>query len=485
MLPNDKKEKGFMMFDRELPGNPPVDERVEHFEEFAGTLPPDRVERQALRCMDCGVPFCHFGCPLDNLIPDFNNALKDEDWEKALKVLHSTNNFPEFTGRVCPAPCEPACVLGINQPPVAIEFIEKCIGEYGWEKGIIKPEPPEQETGKSVAVVGSGPAGLAAAQQLRRAGHKVTVFERSDEPGGLLMYGIPNFKLSKDIVKRRLDQLEAEGIEFRCNAWVGKDLPTSELDAFDAILLTMGATEARTLDIPGSDLDGIHLAMDFLPQQNRRNLSKEVEGPEILATDKNVVVIGAGDTGSDCIGTSVRQGATNVQSIELLPRPPLERDDTMLWPSWPMIFRTSTSHEEGGKRDWSILTKSFTGKNGHVQQLNAVRIEWSAPNDRGQRKMVEVPGSEFSMDCDLVLLAMGFLHPEQDTVAKDLELELDKRGNIKTDDNFKTGNPKVYAAGDARIGQSLVVRAIAEGRKAARRIDEGLTDNSELFDPED
>ncbi len=474
------KERGFMSFKHEEPANLPVSERVKNFKEFAGTLTPAKTRQQAYRCMDCALPFCHYACPLGNVIPDFNDLIKDDKWPEALKQLHSTNNFPEITGRVCPAPCEAACVLGITGTPVTIEYIERAIAEHGWEAGLIMPEPPEQRTGNTVAVVGSGPAGLAAAQQLNRAGHTVTVFERHDEPGGLLTYGIPAFKLGKGVVQRRVGQLKAEGVEFRCNAWVGKDVPTSLLGEFDAVLLTTGSTKARTLDIPGADLDGIHLAVEFLTQQTRRVMGKDIEGKEITAKDENVIVIGGGDTGSDCVGTSIRQGARHVWSIELLPRPPLERDDTMPWPLWPAILRTSTSHEEGGERQWSILTKRFTGENGYVKHLHAVHLEWSEPDEFGRRKMKEVPESDFTIDCDLVLLALGFLHPEQDTVIQDLGLELDARGNIKTGQNFQTSRPNVFAAGDAHRGQSLAVWAIHEGREAARCIDIALMGRSDL-----
>ncbi len=479
MFPN--KEHGFMAYDRKLPGHQPVQERIQHYDEFTKPFPDENVRKQAYRCMNCGVPFCHSGCPLGNIIPDFNDAVKDGDWQRALEILHSTNNFPEFTGRVCPAPCEASCVLGITDPPVAIELIEKNIAEHGWTEGRIVPRPPARETGKSVAVVGSGPAGLAAAQQLRRAGHRVTVFERSDSPGGLLTYGIPDFKLSKQVVRRRVDQLKAEGVEFQCNAWLGKNRSASELDAYDAVLLTIGSTKARKLDVPGSELNGVEFAVDFLTQQNRRNAGKPVEGEEILATGKNVVVLGGGDTGSDCVGTSLRQGALQVHSLELLPKPPLERDNSMLWPMWPMILRTSTSHEEGGQRSWSVLTKEFVddGK-GNVKQLRMVRLEWSEPDASGRRNFSEMPDSDIVLDCDLVLLALGFLHPEHDTVVSALGLELDARGNIKADPSFRTSREKYYAAGDARRGQSLVVWAIHEGREAARCIDQALMGQSAL-----
>ena len=473
------KEKGFMTFERELPANLPVGERIKTFDEFTQSLPQDRIRAQAYRCMNCGVPFCDDGCPLGNQIPDFNDALKDSNWREALAILHSTNNFPEFTGRVCPAPCEAACVLGINELPVTIEYLEREIADRGWKEGWIKPQPPAGRTGKSIAIVGSGPSGLAAAQQLNRAGHRVTVFERDDEPGGLLTYGIPNFKLGKALVRRRIEQLTAEGVRFRCNAFVGKDVPTSTLDEFDAVLLATGSTKARKLDIPGSDLDGIHLAMDFLPQQTRRMLGKEDTAPEITAARKNVVVIGGGDTGSDCIATSIRQGARQVHSLEILSKPPLERDETMLWPLWPLILRTSSSHEEGGQREWSVLTKEFLGEGGKVKGLRGVCVEWTQ-DESGRAAMSEIPDSEFTLECELVLLALGFLHPEHDSVIRDLGLELDKRGNITTGPSFRTSRQGVFAAGDARRGQSLVVWAIHEGREAARCIDLVLERASDL-----
>ncbi|MCX5758964.1 MAG: glutamate synthase subunit beta [Candidatus Hydrogenedentes bacterium] len=473
------KEKGFMTFKREVPANVPVDERVKSFKEFTTSLPEDKIREQCYRCMNCGVPFCHSGCPLGNQIPDFNDAVKNNNWREALDILHATNNFPEITGRVCPALCEASCVLGINEPAVAIEYIEREIVERGWREGWIAPLPPEKRTGKTIAVVGSGPAGLAAAQQLNRAGHDVTVFERDDEPGGLLMYGIPGFKLDKNVLKRRLDQLRAEGVRFRCNAWVGRDVPVSELERFDATLLTTGSTKSRTLDIPGANLDGIHLAMQFLPQQTRRLLNKDVSGPGITAEGKNVVVIGGGDTGSDCIGTSIRQGAKQVVSLEIMPRPPSDRDASTPWPMWPYVLRTSSSHEEGGERDWSVLTKEFIGKEGAVKQLHCVRVEW-AKDASGRMKMTEIPGSDFYIDCDLALLALGFLHPEHDTVVQGLGLELDPRGNIKTGKSYETSRKNVFVAGDARRGQSLVVWAIREGRESARCIDLALMGFSRL-----
>ena len=473
------KEKGFMTFTRELPASVPVDERVRSFEEFITAFPEEKTREQAYRCMNCGVPFCHSGCPLGNLVPDFNEAVKNNHWRDALAMLHSTNNFPEITGRVCPAPCEAACVLGINEPPVTIEYLEREIAERGWREGWTKPEPPLERTGKSVAVIGSGPAGLAAAQQLNRAGHAVTVFERDDEPGGLLTYGIPAFKLSKHVVARRVDQMKSEGVVFRCNAWIGKDVPVRELESFDVILLTTGSTKSRTLDIPGADLKGIHLAMEFLPQQTRRLLRKEISGEEITAKHKNVVVIGGGDTGSDCVGTSIRQGAKQVYSLEIMPRPPFERDPSTPWPLWPLLLRTSSSYEEGGIRDWAVLSQRFEGDNGVVKRLHCVRVEWFK-DETGRYQMREIPNSDFVIDCDLVLLALGFLHPEQDTVVKDLALELDPRGNIKTDAQYRTSRDNTFSAGDAHRGQSLVVWAIREGREAARCIDLALMGHSDV-----
>ncbi|MBI2432789.1 MAG: glutamate synthase subunit beta [Candidatus Hydrogenedentes bacterium] len=482
MLPD--KARGFMTFTRETGHDEPPGTRVKHYREFTEPLPPERLRQQAYRCMNCGIPFCHSGCPLGNMIPDFNELVKDEDWEEALHILHSTNNFPEFTGRVCPAPCEASCVLGINEPPVTIEMIEKEIGDRGWAEGWVRPQPPAHRTGKKVAIIGSGPSGLAAAQQLNRAGHTVVVYERSDEPGGLLTYGIPAFKLGKEVVFRRIDQMRAEGVEFRCNCEVGKNVPTTELHEYDAVLVATGSTVPRPLPIPGADLKGIHYAMDFLPQQTRRVLGKPAIGEPILATDKRVIVIGGGDTGSDCVGTSLRQGCKSLVNIELLPKPPIERHPDNPWPQWSFVLRTSSSHKEGGERWYSLLTKHFEDDgNGHVAALHAVKIEWSEPDETGRRKMIEVPGSEIRIECDLVLLAMGFTQPETNTFVKDLELELEKNRfgtAIKADENYKTNVPKVFAAGDARRGQSLVVWAITEGREAARHIDLELMGRSDL-----
>ena len=478
------KDKGFRAYKRELPPDKPVTERIRTFEEFTTEFSNEKMREQGYRCMDCGVPFCMSGCPLGNIIPDFNDLVKDDNWREALDTLHSTNNFPEFTGRVCPAPCEAACCLGVTDPPVSIKLIERAIGDRGFREGWIRPEPPSFETEKTVAVIGSGPAGLAAAQQLRRAGHRVTVFERDDVPGGLLQYGIPDFKMGKELVARRIEQMKQEGVEFRCRTWVGHDVDANELvDEFDAVLLTVGSTQPRDLDIPGRDLDGIHFAMEFLTQQNRRVAGKSINTAEITAKDKHVVVLGGGDTGSDCHGTSVRQGAKNVLSVELLPKPPAGYNPSTPWPMWPLILRTSSSHQEGGERDWSILTKEFVGENSKVKAIKAVRLEWSEPDADGRRKFEEVPGSEFELPADLVLLALGFIHPEDD-LPEQLSLDRDPRGNVKADydgpNMYKTSRDKVFAAGDARRGQSLVVWAIHEGREAARAVDLYLMGESDL-----
>ncbi len=479
MRPN--KSKGFMTYKRELPENQAPEERVRHWEEFSGEFTNAKMRDQGFRCMNCGVPFCMSGCPLGNQIPDFNDLVKDNLWETALDVLHSTNNFPEFTGRVCPAPCEASCVLGLIEPPVTIKLIEHAIVDRGWREGWIRPQPPETRTGKRIAVVGSGPSGLAAAQQLNRAGHTVVVYERADEPGGLLAYGIPDFKLEKHHIRRRVEQMKAEGIEFRCGVAVGKDVDAAALaKEYDVVLLTIGSTKPRDLDVPGRELDGVHFAMEFLTQQNRRLAGKLVQGKELTARGKRVVVLGGGDTGSDCIGTSLRQGAKSVTSLELLPKPPEGVNPATPWPLWPLILRTSTSHQEGGDRDWSVLTKSFSGADGQVTQLNGVRLEWSEPDAQGRRSMREIPGSEFTLECDLVLLALGFLHPEHN-IAEQLGLEIDGRGNVKAEyGTYRTNVSNVFAAGDARRGQSLVVWAIHEGREAARAIDIALMGRSDL-----
>jgi glutamate synthase (NADPH) small chain len=464
------KITGFMEIKRETPSRRPVAERLKDWREFDLKLPDEKLKEQGARCMDCGIPFCHKGCPLGNIIPDWNDLVYRGRWRDAIDRLHSTNNFPEFTGRVCPAPCEEACVLNINNDPVTIKLIEKTIIDHAWAEGWVAPQPPERRTGKKVAVVGSGPAGLACAQQLARAGHSVTLYERSDRPGGLLTYGIPDFKLEKQYVMRRVEQMHAEGVEFITGCRAGIDVHAEEMRSkFDAICLTMGATKPRDLPIPGRDLAGVHFAMEFLPQQNRRNFGDTVDsGASITAAGKRVVILGGGDTGSDCLGTSNRQGATSVHQFELLPMPPEHRTAEMPWPDWPMILRTSSSHEEGVMRDWSINTRRFTGVHGQLKKLHGVRLNWK--RDGGRMVMEEIPGSDFELDCDLVLLALGFLGPEPEGIITELGLKLDPRSNIATN-NYAASVPGVFAAGDARRGQSLVVWAIWEGRECARACD--------------
>ena len=475
------KVTGFMEFGRFPPERRPTRERVHDFREYYQSWTEAKAKEQGARCMDCAVPFCHMGCPLGNVIPEFNHQVYLGNWEQATRVLLSTNNFPEFTGRICPAPCEGSCVLSINSDPVTIEYIEKEIADRGFANGWIKPEPPEQRTGKKVAVVGSGPAGLAAAQQLNRAGHSVTVLERADFIGGLLMLGIPDFKLDKDVVRRRVQLMSDEGIEFRTGINVGVNYPVEELLAdYDAVCLTGGSTQARDLPVPGRELSGVHLAMEYLPQQNR--LLAGVETPpaqRITAEGKRVVILGGGDTGADCLGTAHRQGAEVVYQYELLPEPHLERRDDNPWPQWPMILRTSGAHEEGGVRDYNILTKAFSGKNGQVEKLHGVRVDW-VPGDGGRPQMQELAGSEFEIDTDLVLLAMGFLHPEHDGMLTQLGVDLDGRGNVVVDGNKMTSVPGVFAGGDMVRGQSLVVWAISEGREAARGVDQYLMGTTAL-----
>jgi glutamate synthase (NADPH) small chain len=464
------KVSGFLEYTRELPVRRPVKERVndwfEVYEDFAG----DKVRKQGARCMDCGVPFCHTGCPVQNVIPDWNDLVYRDRWREAIRVLHATNNFPEFTGRICPAPCEAACVLGINEPPVTIKVIEKTIVEHAFNEGWIRPDPPSVRSGKRVAVIGSGPTGLAAAQQLNRAGHSVTVFEKADRIGGLLRYGIPDFKLEKWVLDRRLKLMRAEGIEFRTNVHVGQAIPGEELrEDFNAILLAGGAEHPRDLRVPGRELKGIHFAMEFLPQQNQRCAGDEVPN-QILATGKRVVIIGGGDTGADCLGTSHRQKAASIHQFELLPKPPDDRAPQTPWPLWPLQLRVESSHEEGGVRDWSIATTGFSGdEHGNVRKLHAVRVG-PAPHFQ------PVPGTEFTIDVDLVLLAMGFTGPVKGGILDQLGVGLDERGNIATDSHYSTDVPGVFAAGDMRRGQSLVVWAIAEGRHAAASMDEYLTE---------
>ncbi len=473
---------GFMKYERVYVPKEPVPERLKHYNEFLKVISPEEMRTQGARCMDCGIPFCHTGCPLGNIIPDWNDLVYRDQWRDAIERLHATNNFPEFTGRVCPAPCEAACVLGINEDPVAIKQLEVSIADRAFDEGWIRPEPPESRSGKKVAVVGSGPAGLAAAQQLNRAGHSVTVFERADRPGGLLMYGIPDFKLEKSRVWRRVDQMRAEGVEFRTGANVGVNVSVEELrDQYDALLLTGGSTQPRDLAIPGRDLKGVHFAMEFLPQQNKVNQGDTL-GDQILATGKDVIVIGGGDTGSDCTGTSNRQSCKSLTQFELFPAPPdvgpypraVERPATTPWPYWPVIFRTSTSHEEGCQREFSIETKEFIGdESGNVKGLRTVRVEWVKDN-AGRLSPREVPGSENIWPAQLVLLAMGFVGPEKRGAIEQLGLELDPRGNVKCNSDYMSSVDGVFAAGDMRRGQSLVVWAIHEGREAARAIDKYL-----------
>ena len=473
---------GFLQTPRVPPQRRPVDERMGDYRELYQDWPETEAKDQGSRCMDCSVPFCHMGCPLGNVIPDFNHQVYLGNWEAALRVLQSTNNFPEFTGRICPAPCEAACVLNINDDPVTIEYIEKEIADRGFAEGWIKPEPPQNRTGKKVAVVGSGPAGLAAAQQLNRAGHWVTVFERNEYIGGLLILGIPDFKLDKEVVVRRVDLLSEEGVEFRTGVNVGQDFPVQRLlDEYDAVCLTCGSTEARDLPAPGRQLAGVHFAMEYLTQQNRLLAGQTIDPSErISAEGKRVVILGGGDTGADCLGTALRQGAEVVHQFELLSEPPEKRRSNNPWPQWPMILRSSPAHEEGGVRDYDILTKSFTGRNGQLEQLHAVRLDWSQFDENERPIMQEIEGSEFDVDADLVLLAMGFLHPEHKGMVEDLALELDPRGNIKADENKMTSRPGVFTGGDASRGQSLVVWAIAEGREMARGVDSYLMGRTSL-----
>jgi len=461
---------GFLEYPQEKPPYRQVEERVLDYREVETFLPQDRLEIQAARCMDCGIPYCHaYGCPVKNRIPEWNDMVYRKQWRRALALLHSTCNLPEITGRVCPAPCEPACTLSINLPPVTIRHIELQIVEKGWEEGWIRPEPAPWKTGHRVGVVGSGPAGLAAAQQLARKGHEVVVFERAGRVGGLLRYGIPDFKLEKWVIDRRLEQMRAEEVIFETNVNVGTDVTVRYLqNTLDAVVIAAGATVPRDLPVPGRDLPGIHFAMDFLTQQNMAIGGEKVpEGERITARGKRVVVIGGGDTGSDCVGTSRRQGATEIHQLELLPKPPEERSVYNPWPTWPIIMRTSSSHEEGCNRLWSVLTKEFLGDEGGVRKLRCVRIEWSEPDENGRSVFREIPGSDFEIAADLVLLAMGFVHVEHGPMVNEYGLERDARGNLVVDSDLMTSTPGVFAAGDSMVGASLVVRAIDFGRLAA------------------
>lgn len=464
------KNTGFLEFQREEIVKRPAFERINDWREFELPVLNEQLVRQGARCMDCGIPFCNSGCPLGNLIPDFNDLAYHGDLQLAVQSLHSTNNFPEITGRVCPAPCEAACVLGINQPPVSIKQIEHAVGDYAIENALITPVLPLEKTDKRVAVIGSGPAGLAAAQQLARAGHSVTVFEKDDRPGGLLVYGIPDFKLSKSIISRRVEQMQAEGVEFRVNCTVGVEISFETLKKdYDAVCIATGSRVPRDLPIAGRELTGVHFAMDFLEQQNRRNAGDSVDPTlAILATDKHVVVIGGGDTGSDCIGTSHRQGAAEVVNLEIMPRPPATRDSSTPWPNWPLMLRSSSSHEEGGSRQFAVTAERFEGENGRVTRVHCVKVALEGG------KFVKEPGSEFSLKADLVLLALGFLHPNHAGLLDQLGAERDSRGNLKVDKHLMTTVPGVFAAGDCQRGQSLVVWAIADGRRAAAAIDRFL-----------
>jgi len=468
------KVTGFKEFTRELPVRRPVEERVNDYFEVYYQFPEDKVRTQASRCMDCGIPFCHTGCPVNNIIPDWNDLVYRDHWKEAIRVLHSTNNFPEFTGRICPAPCEAACVLGINEPPVTIKVIEKNIVERAWAEGWIQPEPPEVRTGKRVAVVGSGPSGLAAAQQLNRAGHLVTLFEKNDRLGGLMRYGIPDFKMEKHVLDRRLEQMRAEGVQFQTNAYIGRNIPAEDLrKEYDAILLCGGGEFPSDLKVPGRELRGIHFGMEFLPLQNKRNAGDDVPN-QILATGKRVVIIGGGDTGADCLGTCHRHKARSIHQFEIMPKPPDERAPSTPWPLWPMQLRSESSHEEGGLRDWAINTTHFTGdENGNVKELHAVRV---GPPP----KFEPIPGTEFIIETELVLLALGFLGPVKQGMIEQFGLNLDARSNIATDVNYMSSVPGVFAAGDMRRGQSLVVWAISEGRKTAAAVDKFLMGNTRL-----
>jgi glutamate synthase (NADPH/NADH) small chain len=459
----------------------PVEERIKDWREVVAPPEEQKVRTQASRCMDCGVPFCNKGCPLGNLIPEWNDYVYRNRWREALDALLKTNNFPEFTGRICPAPCEAACVLGINDNPVTIKMSEVSIVDRAFAEGWIKPEPPSRRTGKKIAVVGSGPAGLAAAAQLNKAGHWVTVFERAQRVGGLLTFGIPDFKLDKSVVDRRVNLMEEEGITFRTRVSIGEDLTIEQLrKEFDSIVFAMGATQPRNLEVEGRELDGVHYAMDYLTPQNETIYGdRPAERRYIDAKGKRVVILGGGDTGADCLGTAHRQGALSVHQFELMPMPPTERAAHNPWPQWPMILRGSSAHEEGGIRDWSIQTKRFSGKDGKLQKLHGIRLEWTRGED-GRMASKEIPGSEFEMDVDLVFLAMGFLGPEKPGPIQQSGVELDPRGNVKTNGDYMTSIPGIFAAGDCRRGQSLVVWAIAEGRKAARAVDQYLMGTSDL-----
>lgn len=475
------KPTGFMEISRQDRRYTLVADRVQHYKEFVIPLSEEELGRQGARCMDCGIPYCHNGCPVNNIIPDWNDLVYQGHWQEAIEVLHSTNNFPEFTGRICPAPCEAACTLNLTDEPVTIKSIECAIVDKAWANGWIQPQIARQKTGKRIAIVGSGPAGLATAQQLARAGHQVVVFEKNDRIGGLLRYGIPDFKMEKHHIDRRIAQMQAEGVTFRPNWHIGKDIPASQLlEDFDAVVLAGGSEHPRDLAVPGRELAGVHFAMDFLPLQNKRNAGDTLpEQANLLATGKHVIVIGGGDTGSDCIGTSGRQGAASITQLEIMPRPPEKENKQLTWPNWPNKLRTSSSHEEGCERMWSVDTVSLEGQNGKISRINCVKVEWK--QDGGRWVMSQVPGSEFSLKADLVLLAMGFVHPVREGLLEDLGVDLDERRNVKANTlDYRTSVDKVFTAGDMRRGQSLVVWAIREGRQCARAVDEYLMGATEL-----
>jgi glutamate synthase (NADPH) small chain len=489
------KPTGFMEYTRELPGKRPVTERLKDYREFVERYDDTMLNKQASRCMNCGIPFCHHGCPLGNIIPEFNDAVYRKNWYEAYEILSSTNNFPEFTGRICPAPCETACVLGINQPAVAIEEIEKHIIEIAFDKGFVKPRKPNMQTGKKIAIIGSGPAGLASAAQLNSAGHQVTVFERDEKAGGLLRYGIPDFKLEKWVIDRRIDLMKEEGVQFKCGVNVGTDISFGDLlREYHAIVLATGSTVPRDLNVPGRELNGVYFAMQFLKQNNMRvdDPSANIEekrsyygsdwSEEIMATGKHVVVIGGGDTGSDCVGTSNRHGAASVTQFELMPMPPAQRTDYMPWPQYPMVLKTTSSHEEGCERKWAIATKRFiSDENGKLKALETVELEWKSGADGKPASFVEREGSAKIIPCELALLAMGFLHPLHEAFITETGIALDNRGNIQAaETSYQTNLPKVFACGDNRRGQSLVVWAISEGRECARKVDEYLMGTSLL-----